>query len=126
MFNPHNLTCVNRAMQSQVKMAQQDAAARQGHHHPAGNFYADPADYRYMVGGDGSNYMQQVRWNPIPQEDEQQYTIAGKMGRTPSMQRVASLEHLQKRVRSGISCNAPSWGNGWEMEGPTMVEQHDM
>lgn len=126
MFNPHNLTCVNHAMQSQVKMAQQDAAARQGHHHPAGNFYADPADYRYMVGGDGSNYMQQVRWNPIPQEDEQQYTIAGKMGRTPSMQRVASLEHLQKRVRSGISCNAPSWGNGWEMEGPTMVEQNDM
>ncbi|KAJ7534864.1 hypothetical protein O6H91_12G020500 [Diphasiastrum complanatum] len=28
-----------------------------------------------------------------------------KMGRTPSMQRVASLEHLQKRIRGGASCN---------------------
>lgn len=42
------------------------------------------------------------------------------MGRTPSMQRVASLEHLQKRIRGGGSCNSPAWG-GWE-EGPAIVD----
>lgn len=32
--------------------------------------------------------------------------VVDKMGRTPSMQRVASLEHLQKRIRGGSQCSA--------------------
>lgn len=36
-------------------------------------------------------------------ENVQQKSAAGnKMGRTASMQRVASLEHLQKRIRGGV------------------------
>ncbi|XP_020258254.1 light-inducible protein CPRF2-like, partial [Asparagus officinalis] len=38
----------------------------------------------------------------------------GKMGRTASMQRVASLEHLQKRIRG----TPGSWGSGpWDSAG---------
>lgn len=33
---------------------------------------------------------------------------AMKIGRTPSMQRVASLEHLQKRIRGAVTCGMQS------------------
>ena len=47
----------------------------------------------------------------------------GKRGRTPSMQGVVSLEHLQKRMRSGVSCNTLSWNSSCDMEiSPMMVE----
>ncbi|XP_059439490.1 light-inducible protein CPRF2 [Corylus avellana] len=43
-----------------------------------------------------------------PIENVQQKSAAGnKMGRTASMQRVASLEHLQKRIRGGVSPCGP-------------------
>ena len=43
-----------------------------------------------------------------PVENVQQKSAAGnKMGRTASMQRVASLEHLQKRIRGGVSSCGP-------------------
>ena len=44
-----------------------------------------------------------------------------KMGRTPSMQQVASLEHLQKRIRGGASsCTPVLWDGaaGWEPDTP--------
>jgi hypothetical protein len=52
-------------------------------------------------------------------KQQQQHT--GKMGRTPSMQRVASLEHLQKRVRGGQSCGQPSW-QSWEADQQSVRE----
>lgn len=39
-----------------------------------------------------------VQHNPVPAQVD-----GNKMGRTPSMQRVASLEHLQKRIRGAVS-----------------------
>ncbi|KAL2609202.1 hypothetical protein R1flu_027775 [Riccia fluitans] len=53
----------------------------------------------------------------------QQQGLSGKMGRTPSMQRVASLEHLQKRIRGGTCSSTSAWGAGWDLEGPSVVEQ---
>ncbi|KAL3699537.1 hypothetical protein R1sor_017559 [Riccia sorocarpa] len=53
----------------------------------------------------------------------QQQGLSGKMGRTPSMQRVASLEHLQKRIRGGTCSSTSAWGAGWDMEGPSIIEQ---
>lgn len=80
------------------------------------------------VADESAQYMQQVKENtPLAHQDHQQSSTGlGKMGRTPSMQRVASLEHLQKRIRSGVTCNTPSGNSYWEMEGPAMVEQHDI
>lgn len=54
-------------------------------------------------------------------EQQQQLHVGGKMGRTPSMQRVASLEHLQKKIRGGIS--PLSWGKNWDAEGHSMGDQ---
>ena len=49
-----------------------------------------------------------VAENPAVIENGQHNSAAGsKMGRTASMQRVASLEHLQKRIRSGGNPNGP-------------------
>lgn len=45
-----------------------------------------------------------------------------KMGRTPSMQRVASLEHLQKRIRGGVTCGSTPWSGGWDIEGSPRIE----
>ncbi|MCL7038280.1 hypothetical protein MKW94_027357 [Papaver nudicaule] len=45
-----------------------------------------------------------------------------KMGRTSSMQRVASLEHLQKRIRGGTNTNSDphtlQWDPSWNPETP--------
>ncbi|XP_048137986.1 light-inducible protein CPRF2 isoform X2 [Rhodamnia argentea] len=47
----------------------------------------------------------------IPADENAQQNGAGKLGRTASMQRVASLEHLQKRIRGDSSpCGPPCDG----------------
>ncbi|XP_043712499.1 light-inducible protein CPRF2-like [Telopea speciosissima] len=53
---------------------------------------------------------------PIAPVDEMQNVSRGtKIGRTASMQQVASLEHLQKRIRGGgTSCGPVQWDAGWE------------
>jgi hypothetical protein len=48
--------------------------------------------------------------------------VGTKMGRTPSMQRVASLEHLQKRIRGGVTCGSTPWSGGWDIEGSPRIE----
>ncbi|GLJ10594.1 hypothetical protein SUGI_0131300 [Cryptomeria japonica] len=61
-----------------------------------------------------------------PQNNEPQLHPAGtKMGRTPSMQRVASLEHLQKRIRGGMTCGSMSWGGSWDVEGSPVIENNE-
>ncbi|XP_042518186.1 light-inducible protein CPRF2 [Macadamia integrifolia] len=57
---------------------------------------------------------------PIAPVDKMQNVNGGtKIGRTDSMQRVASLEHLQKRIRGGgSSCGPVQWDAGWEPETP--------
>ncbi|KAJ4968232.1 hypothetical protein NE237_014933 [Protea cynaroides] len=57
---------------------------------------------------------------PVAPVDEMQNISGGtKMGRTVSMQRVASLEHLQKRIRGGgNSCGPMQWDARWEPETP--------
>lgn len=54
-----------------------------------------------------------------PVEDVVHGAVAGgKMGRTASMQRVASLEHLQKRMCGGpSSCEPVQWdAAAWDLE----------
>lgn len=83
---------------------------------------------RYMVyaaGGNGPHYVQQQAPTVVQQHEQQQGFTGGKMGRTPSMQRVASLEHLQKRIRGGPGCNNPAWGGSFEADGQSMLEQHE-
>ncbi|XP_077245430.1 light-inducible protein CPRF2-like isoform X2 [Tasmannia lanceolata] len=55
---------------------------------------------------------------------EDVHNDGGKMARTASMQRVASLEHLQKRIRGGASpCGPPShWDGGWDPETTHSIE----
>lgn len=48
-----------------------------------------------------------------------------KMGRTPSMQRVASLEHLQKRIRGGMTCGSMPWGGAWDVDGSQVIEHSE-
>jgi len=52
----------------------------------------------------------------VPVED--MHNGGSKMGRTASMQRVASLEHLQKRIRGGANpCEPPmQWDGVWSPE----------
>ncbi|CAM6085000.1 unnamed protein product [Calypogeia fissa] len=51
-----------------------------------------------------------------------------KMSRTPSMQRVGSMDHLKKRVRNvGASCSPTSWAStGLDMEGASMIPQFSL
>ncbi|MCO5603886.1 hypothetical protein L7F22_058040 [Adiantum nelumboides] len=53
---------------------------------------------------------------------QEQQLAGSKMGRTPSMQRVASLEHLQKRIRGGAFCSSLPWGN-WDADGLSVSGQ---
>lgn len=109
------------ALRAKVKMAE-DMVARQGQ--PMANFIPDPSFMApYMVDDEDRPFMQQMRHSSMLRQDQQQSNHGGKMVRTPSMQRVASLEHLQKRIRNGGSCNAPAWG-GWEMDRAAMVQRH--
>lgn len=113
----------------QVNMAARDLMARHGQM-PGGQFILDPSlRYLSMPYDMGQGITDEPgQYNMQHQEVQQGGGTSGlcKMGRTPSMQRVASLEHLQKRIRSGVSCHSPSWNSYWEMEGPAMVEQHDV
>jgi hypothetical protein len=77
--------------------------------------YGTGGGYVMGSGADAGAYMEQQLGNT---------TEGCKMGRTPSMQRVASLEHLQKRSRAGGSCNMASWASGWDFEGPSLVNHH--
>eukprot|EP00850_Spirogloea_muscicola_P000630 SM000002S05710 [mRNA] locus=s2:1740625:1744099:- [translate_table: standard] len=54
-----------------------------------------------------------------------QAAVGMKMERTPSMQRVASLEHLQKRSRPGQHRDSP-WGTAWEVENPPITENQPL
>ncbi|KAJ0966436.1 hypothetical protein J5N97_027574 [Dioscorea zingiberensis] len=64
----------------------------------------------------------------VPQVEGAHGAIDGiKMGRTASMQRVASLEHLQKRIRGGASsCATVQWDGAtvWESETPANNKQN--
>lgn len=61
---------------------------------------------------------------PVPVPVEDMHNPGSKMGRTASMQRVASLEHLQKRIRGGANpCEPPmQWDGVWNPEIPNEVE----
>lgn len=60
---------------------------------------------------------------PVPPIEETQHSPgSNKMGRTQSMQRVASLEHLQKRIRAGTSCGTEQWDTVWDPETPQALE----
>ncbi|KAI5080769.1 hypothetical protein GOP47_0003952 [Adiantum capillus-veneris] len=60
---------------------------------------------------------------PSITDTHQEQQLAGsKMGRTPSMQRVASLEHLQKRIRGGAFCSSLPWGS-WDDAGLSVMGQ---
>eukprot|EP00850_Spirogloea_muscicola_P017556 SM000152S01544 [mRNA] locus=s152:106263:111399:+ [translate_table: standard] len=52
-----------------------------------------------------------------------QAAVGMKMERTPSMQRVASLEHLQKRSRPGQHRDSP-WGTAWEEDTQKGLQQY--
>lgn len=58
----------------------------------------------------------------IPVEDV--HNPGGKMGRTASMRRAASLEHLQKRIRGDANlCGPPmQWDGCWDQETSHAVE----
>jgi len=89
------------------------------------------ADAAVPVQDDHHHFYQPTSNTPIPSHDpivndglggmssienvQQQNSAAvaggNKMGQTGSLQRVASLEHLQKRIRGGVdSCGPPSNG----------------
>ncbi|XP_031474005.1 light-inducible protein CPRF2-like [Nymphaea colorata] len=54
---------------------------------------------------------------------EEVHGSIGKTGRTPSLQRVASLEHLQKRIRGGANDGPTApWAGGWEPENSNIVD----
>lgn len=116
------------ALRAKVKMAEGMVARQQGQ--PMGNFIPDPS-LSFMSPYSMMNEMerpllQQMRHSSMLRQEQQQQqesNLGNKMGRTPSMQRVASLEHLQKRIRNGGSCNATAWG-GWDMDRPAMVQGH--
>ncbi|KAG0611052.1 hypothetical protein M758_7G110900 [Ceratodon purpureus] len=116
------------ALRAKVNMAARDLMARHGQM-PGGQFILDPSlRYLSMPYDMGQGISDESGQYNMLHESQQGGGSSGlrKMGRTPSMQRVASLEHLHKRIRSGVSCHTPSWNSYWEMEGPAMVEQHDV
>jgi len=105
------------ALCAKVKMAEDLVRTTQARMNaPQGGVrYGTGGGYVMGSGADAGAYMEQQLGNT---------TEGCKMGRTPSMQRVASLEHLQKRSRVGGSCNMASWGSGWDFEGPSLVDHH--
>ncbi|CAK9275911.1 unnamed protein product [Sphagnum jensenii] len=113
------------ALRVKVKMAEELAARTrqsQMNEPPLGGMMM-----RYSMVGGGSHVMGSGATDAgayIQQQQGNNNTGGCKMGRTPSMQRVASLEHLQKRSRAGGSCNMASWASGWDFEGPSLVNHH--
>lgn len=73
----------------------------------------------------GSSLTQAVSGMKQQNSETQLHPAGTKMGRTPSMQRVASLEHLQKRIRGGMTCGSMSWGGSWDVEGSPVIENSE-
>lgn len=116
------------ALRAKVNMAARDLMARHGQM-GGGQYVLDPSlGYLSMPYDMGQGVSDEPGQYHMQHHEGRQGGggVGSKMGRTPSMQRVASLEHLQKRIRSGVSCHSPSWNSYLEMEGPAMVEQHDI
>ncbi|KAG0609930.1 hypothetical protein M758_7G024900 [Ceratodon purpureus] len=113
------------ALRAKVKMAEGMMAQRgqpgMADFNPESSFsFMTP----YMTNDMDRSFSQPLGHSSMLRQDLQQGNHGGKMGCTPpNMQRGASVEHLQKRIRSGGSCNAPAWG-GWEMDRPAMVQEH--
>ncbi|CAK9237391.1 unnamed protein product [Sphagnum jensenii] len=109
------------ALHAKVKMAEDLLAtseARMNAPHGIMKSGGMVGEYVMGSGADAVAYVEQ-------QPPDNSSTGVYKMGRTPSMQRVASLEHLQKRSRAGGSCNmASSWASGWDFESPSLVDHH--
>ncbi|KAG0567839.1 hypothetical protein M758_7G110700 [Ceratodon purpureus] len=110
-------------LQAKLKMAESlVSGATNGQAGPMDLSHSGPRYMSYSTGDNGPQYVQPA---PVVQQKEQQQGFTGgKMGRTPSMQRVASLEHLQKRIRGGAACNNPAWSGSFE-DGHSMLEQHE-
>ncbi|KAH9305758.1 hypothetical protein KI387_010162, partial [Taxus chinensis] len=135
------------ALRAKVKMAEDmvsraTAAATVGHPHRSASQVQSTVNLRYSGGlfdlpatgvvqreeglymhtGQSTNSQDSSLTQAVPSmkqqtKEPQLHPTGTKMGRTPSMQRVASLERLQKRIRGGITCGSVSWGGGWDGEG---------
>lgn len=74
----------------------------------------------------GNDDRMKIRGHDIPSSDAngKVQNVGGvKMGRSASMQRVASLEHLQKRIRGGsTTCGTKQWEAGFNPEPSHHVE----
>ncbi|KAJ4955054.1 hypothetical protein NE237_011837 [Protea cynaroides] len=81
---------------------------------PNGAIATNPSDGRMH------NCLPNIPPAPVAPVDEMQKANGGtKMGRTDPMQRVASLEHLQKCIHGGENSGGPvQWVPGWEPESP--------
>ncbi|KAF5946095.1 hypothetical protein HYC85_016323 [Camellia sinensis] len=71
-----------------------------------------PNQQHFYQSAANNNHMSRIEndFVDIPSAENEQQSPGNKMGRTASMQRVASLEHLQKRIRGdaspcGTQCN---------------------
>ncbi|RYR39005.1 hypothetical protein Ahy_A09g044388 isoform D [Arachis hypogaea] len=78
------------------------------HHHffqqTSGNHHVASHDLRVNNGLGDISVIENV-----PQNAAAAVVVGNKMGQTAPVQRVASLEHLQKRIRGGVdSCGGPS------------------
>ncbi|KAF8401784.1 hypothetical protein HHK36_012730 [Tetracentron sinense] len=94
----------------------QDDPKQQFYQHASNTTAATPHDQRM------NNGLPDIP--PVPSVENVQNVAGGnKMGRTASMQRVASLEHLQKRICGGVSpCGPMQWDASWDTENPHAVE----
>lgn len=114
----HSLRCIG----VQVKMTE-GMVAQQGQ--PMVNFIPDSnLSFISPIMISERPLPQQMRHSSMMRYDQQQQhpcSIGGKIWRSPSMQRIAGLEHM--RVRNGSSCNTAAWG-GWEMDKPAIVQGH--
>jgi hypothetical protein len=109
------------ALRSKVKMAEDLLATCDARMNAPHGIMKSGGMVGEYVMGSGADAVAYVEQQPLDNSSTGVY----KMGRTPSMQRVASLEHLQKRSRAGSSCNmASSWASGWDFESPSLVDHH--
>ncbi|GLJ11426.1 hypothetical protein SUGI_0167080 [Cryptomeria japonica] len=134
------------ALRAKVKMAEDMVARASGASHSLQNPSQIPPDsHLQYVGGslelpatsgvqDSNTYLHQgqsTATQGIPRtvsdtthksRELVMHNAGTKMGRTPSMQRVASLEHLQKRIRGGMTCGSNPWGGAWDVESSPKVQ----
>lgn len=134
------------ALRAKVKMAEDMVARATGVSHSVQNTaqISQASGMRYMGGPletpvtsglkDSSRYshpVQSISTQGMPSDASNMndrnkelltQNVGTKMGRTPSMQRVASLEHLQKRIRGGVTCGSTPWSGGWDIEGSPRIE----